>query len=276
MSSYTPPRSRGLELLAPTLAELLHHLAQAHELLVVAVLEALLHEPAQRGVEVAVVEQVVAHLGEQLIGVEIEAGLACRPSASSGIRAHPVAPAEGHEPTLPARGKSIRGRLDSRSTRDPDNNAFMSRRASSRSRRSAWSASAARRRGRRHRTPQLGARSPEAERIVLRSRREVRQVLGTLTGKDRFTRQIELVQPMADHAPKDIKADTELFLNALAARGRRRHVGGDEQEDRAGDQQREPARGRRLRVLQAAGRLRRRVSSPSSDVLASLNQPFPG
>ncbi len=42
--------------------------------------------------------------------------------------------------------------------------------------------------------------------------------LGTLTGKDRFTRQIELVQPMADHAPKDIKADAELFLSALERR----------------------------------------------------------
>ena len=39
--------------------------------------------------------------------------------------------------------------------------------------------------------------------------------LGTLTGKDRFTRQIELVTPMAEHAPKDIKADAELFLSAL-------------------------------------------------------------
>jgi hypothetical protein len=42
--------------------------------------------------------------------------------------------------------------------------------------------------------------------------------LGTLTGKDRFTRQIELVQPMADHAPKDIKADADLFLSALERR----------------------------------------------------------
>lgn len=42
--------------------------------------------------------------------------------------------------------------------------------------------------------------------------------LGTLTGKDKFTKQIELVQPMADHAPKDIKADTELFLSALERR----------------------------------------------------------
>jgi hypothetical protein len=36
--------------------------------------------------------------------------------------------------------------------------------------------------------------------------------LGTLTGKDKFTKQIELVQPMADHAPKDIKADTEFSV----------------------------------------------------------------
>ena len=42
--------------------------------------------------------------------------------------------------------------------------------------------------------------------------------IGTLVGKDRFTRQIELVEPMAEHAPKDIKAETELFLTALQRR----------------------------------------------------------
>jgi hypothetical protein len=42
--------------------------------------------------------------------------------------------------------------------------------------------------------------------------------IGTLTGKDRFTRQIELVEPMAEHAPKDIKTEAELFLSALVRR----------------------------------------------------------
>ena len=43
-------------------------------------LEALLHHPAQRRVEVAVVEQVVAHLVEQRLGVEVEAGLGAVPA----------------------------------------------------------------------------------------------------------------------------------------------------------------------------------------------------
>ena len=42
--------------------------------------------------------------------------------------------------------------------------------------------------------------------------------IGTLTGKDRFTRQIELVTPLAEHAPKDVKRDAELFLDALQRR----------------------------------------------------------
>ena len=75
-----------LELLATALAEALHHLAQPHELVAVPVAEALLHHPAQRRVEVAVVEEVVAHLVEERLGVEVEALLACRPSASTGTR----------------------------------------------------------------------------------------------------------------------------------------------------------------------------------------------
>ena len=55
----------GSSISLPPLAELLQHLAQAHELLAVAVLEALLHQPSQRGVEIAVVEEVVGHLVEQ-------------------------------------------------------------------------------------------------------------------------------------------------------------------------------------------------------------------
>ena len=42
--------------------------------------------------------------------------------------------------------------------------------------------------------------------------------IGTLTGKDKFTKQIELVTPMAAHAPKDVKRDAELFLDALERR----------------------------------------------------------
>jgi hypothetical protein len=53
-----------LELLAALLAQLLEQLAHALDALAVAVLEALLHHAPQRGVEVAVVEQVVGDLVE--------------------------------------------------------------------------------------------------------------------------------------------------------------------------------------------------------------------
>ena len=55
-----------------SLAQLLEQLAQALQLLAVAVAEALLHHPPQGGVEVAVVEQVVGELVEQRVGVELE------------------------------------------------------------------------------------------------------------------------------------------------------------------------------------------------------------
>ncbi len=77
-----------LELLPAPFAQFLQHLAQTHELLVVAIAEALLHEAAERRVEVTVVEQVVAHLVEQLLGVEIEARLTAIPP---GV-AEPIGP----------------------------------------------------------------------------------------------------------------------------------------------------------------------------------------
>ena len=40
----------------------------------------------------------------------------------------------------------------------------------------------------------------------------------TATGTERFTKQIEWVTPMAEHAPKDIKHDAEVFLAALQER----------------------------------------------------------
>jgi hypothetical protein len=42
--------------------------------------------------------------------------------------------------------------------------------------------------------------------------------IGTLTGKTKFDRQIVLITPMVEHAPKDIKADAALFLEALQRR----------------------------------------------------------
>jgi len=55
--------------------ELLEHLADALDALVVLVAEALLHEPAQGVVEVAVVQEVVGDLREDVVRVEIEPGL---------------------------------------------------------------------------------------------------------------------------------------------------------------------------------------------------------
>ena len=69
-----------VEALLALLAQLLHQLAQALHALAVAVAHALLHHPAQRGVDVAVVEQVVGELVEQPVGVEVEALLRAVPA----------------------------------------------------------------------------------------------------------------------------------------------------------------------------------------------------
>jgi hypothetical protein len=42
--------------------------------------------------------------------------------------------------------------------------------------------------------------------------------IATLTGKDKFTTEIELWTPMAAHAPKDVKQDANVFLDALERR----------------------------------------------------------
>ena len=62
------------------LAQLVHQLAQALQALAVAVGHALLHHPAQRAVDVAVVQQVVGDLVEERIGVEVEALLRAIPA----------------------------------------------------------------------------------------------------------------------------------------------------------------------------------------------------
>ena len=69
----------ALELVAPAAAQALHEVAHAHDLLVVPVAEALLHHPAQGGVEVAVVQQVVGDLLEHGLGVEVEPHLGAVP-----------------------------------------------------------------------------------------------------------------------------------------------------------------------------------------------------
>ena len=68
-----------LEPLPPLLAQPLHQLPQALQALAVRALEALLHEPAQRRVDVTVIEQVVGQFAHQLVGVEVEADLGAVP-----------------------------------------------------------------------------------------------------------------------------------------------------------------------------------------------------
>jgi hypothetical protein len=69
-----------LELVPPAPPQALHEVAHAHHLLAVAVAEALLHQAAQRSVEVPVVQQVVGDLLEDRLGVEVEAHLGPVPS----------------------------------------------------------------------------------------------------------------------------------------------------------------------------------------------------
>ncbi len=56
-------------------AELVHQLAQPGDALTVAILEALLHHPAQGVVQITVVEQVVGDLLEHRLGVDVEPAL---------------------------------------------------------------------------------------------------------------------------------------------------------------------------------------------------------
>src|SRR5262249_43763675 len=111
-----------LQLLAAALSQPLEHLAQSHELLVVAVTEPLLEHPAQRRVQVAVVEEVVRHLLEQRVGVEIEPGLAAVPPRV--LEPARISPPEPHAPILwalspPAPRLPIRRRSPPQSTRAP-------------------------------------------------------------------------------------------------------------------------------------------------------------
>ena len=80
----------AVELLAPLLAQLLEHLAHALHVAALAILETLLHHPAQRGVEIAVVEEIVGHLLEQRVGVEVEPDLGAVPAGVSGTVRHAV------------------------------------------------------------------------------------------------------------------------------------------------------------------------------------------
>ena len=73
----------AVELLPPALAQLLQHLAHAADVAAFTILEALLHHAAQRGVEVAVVEQVVGHLLQAARRRRGRSRPAYRPNAST-------------------------------------------------------------------------------------------------------------------------------------------------------------------------------------------------
>ena len=103
----------AVELLAALLPQLLEHLAHALDVAALAVVEALLHHAAQRGVQIAVVEQVVGHLLEQRVGVEVEADLRAVPPrvlepAHAAVRRLPVARSERRTGTAAHRGLSRR------------------------------------------------------------------------------------------------------------------------------------------------------------------------
>ena len=66
----------AVQRLLAALTDLVEHLADALDALAVAVLEALLHHPPQRRVEVAVVEQVVGQLLHDVERIDLEAALA--------------------------------------------------------------------------------------------------------------------------------------------------------------------------------------------------------
>ena len=74
----------ALELVAAPATQLLHELAHALDPVAVAVAEAGLHQPPERGIEVAVVQQVVGDLAEHGVGIDVEAGLRAVPPANSG------------------------------------------------------------------------------------------------------------------------------------------------------------------------------------------------
>ena len=100
-----------LELLAPALAKPLEHVAQAHRA------RSPLRSrkpccimPAQRGVEVAVVEEVVGHLLEQRVGVEIEADLGAVPARV--LESLGLAPPQPHSPEATGSRRAFSRLLD--------------------------------------------------------------------------------------------------------------------------------------------------------------------
>ncbi|CAB4639616.1 unannotated protein [freshwater metagenome] len=61
-------------------SELVHHFPQALHALAVVRVESLLHHATQRGVDVAVIQQIVGDFAEDVSGVQVEADLCAIPS----------------------------------------------------------------------------------------------------------------------------------------------------------------------------------------------------
>src|SRR5262249_39162656 len=78
----------AVELLAAAFAKSFEHLPHALHVAALPVRETLLHHPPERGVEVAVVQQVVGHLLEQRVGVEVEPDLCAVPAGVAEPRGH--------------------------------------------------------------------------------------------------------------------------------------------------------------------------------------------
>ena len=100
-----------IEHLRAAFSQPLEHLAQAFEPVAFRIGEALLHEPAQRRIEIAVIQQIVGHLGEQAVRVEVEAGLGAVPGRVFEARAFPASPAPPDLHWLAPSGRSAAERF---------------------------------------------------------------------------------------------------------------------------------------------------------------------
>ena len=244
----------ALELSRRAAPQLLEHLAHALEPLAVAVPEALLHHPAQRRVEVAVVEQVVGHLVEQRVGVEIEAPT-CVPSQR-----------EYRKPLVASRRRrTSRHRYRFRPARIPRLGGPTGPAARTRAGRSAGTQSAS------CADPLVlataaalclvGVAGCSGARTPTRRPRSCRDP-PSRSARPRATRQqdpdrklpasrSQMVAQIAEHAPEGrVRTDAQTFLDAL----KRRQAGDtsvvDNSEDQATRRQRQPPRRQGLRLLQ--------------------------
>ncbi len=238
------PEVAAFELLAPALAELLEHLAHALEPLAVAVLEALLEHPAQRRVEIAVVEQVVGHLGEQRVGVEVEPDLRPVPTGVSegGTR---------HEPRVPlprrarSRGRDARGRP--RLGSDPPSGHNLLMRRSLVLATAAVSLLAVAGLGGCKESEDAASDLPRPSVAFCKAAGHYDNTIQSA----KLAEQIEMVAKIAEHAPKDIAARRAHVPRRAPAPSGRRHQRCRQPEGQGSDRPRQPARRSGLRLVQA-------------------------